>query len=819
VNSPTVCSGLSATVTATPGTAGTYSYAWTVPVTATAPGDVASFPTTIAGTYSVIITNTVTGCVSTSASGTVTANSLPTVTVNSPTVCSGAAATVTATPGVAGTYSYAWTVPATATSPGNVASFTATVSGSYSVIITNTVTGCISTSASGTVTINPLPTVTVNSPTVCSGAPATVTATPGVAGTYSYAWTVPATATAPGDVASFTATVSGSYSVIITNTVTGCVSTSASGTVTLNPLPTVTVNNPTVCSGAPATVTATPGTAGTYSYAWTVPATATAPGDVASFTATVSGSYSVIITNTVTGCVSTSASGTVTLNPLPTVTVNSPTVCSGTSATVTATPGASGTYSYAWTVPATATNPGNVANFFATIAGTYSVIITNTVSGCVSISASGTVIVNPLPTVTVNSPTVCLGTLATVTATPGTAGTYSYAWTVPAAGTNPGDVASFTTTIAGTYSVIITNSLTGCVSTSASGSVTLNPLPTVTVNNPTVCSGLAATVTATPGTAGSYSYAWTVPATATNPGNVSSFSTTVVGTYSVMITNTLTGCVSASGSGTVTLNPLPTALFTADKLSGCPPVCVNFADVSTVSSGTITSWAWDFGGAGTASTSAASFCFNSPGQYNVTLSVTTSGGCSSTSAPTVITVFQIPTAAFSPSPQPASVLDADVTMNNQSSSDVNYWNWTFGDGDTLAPGPASPTHTYPNDVSGTYTATLIVHNANGCYNTISHDIIIAPEFTFFIPNAFSPNGDNINDTFYGQGIGIAKYEIYIFDRWGNNVFYGDDLSKVWDGKANHGSEMAQEDVYIWKVKLLDVNGKKHNYIGTVTIVK
>jgi len=237
---------------------------------------------------------------------------IPTVTVNSPTEC-GVNATVTATPGVAGTYTYAWTVPAGVTNPGNVNTFVTTTSGVYSVVITDTVTGCISTSASGTVTINAIPTVTVNSPTNC-GVSALVTAAPGAAGTYTYTWTVPSGVN-PGNVASFTANASGVYSVVITNTTTGCVSNSASGTVTINPLPTVTVNNPVVCNGSSPTLTATPGTPGTYSYAWTVPSGATNPGNNASFTSSIGGTYSVIITNTVSGCVSTSASGSISFVP------------------------------------------------------------------------------------------------------------------------------------------------------------------------------------------------------------------------------------------------------------------------------------------------------------------------------------------------------------------------------------------------------------------------------------------------------------------------------------------------------------------------
>jgi hypothetical protein len=217
---------------------------------------------------------------------------------------------------------------------------------------------------------------------------------------------------------------------------------------------------------------------------------------------------------------------------------------------VTATPTPAGTYSYAWTVPSGATNPGNVDTFTTLVAGNYSVVITDTTTSCASLSASGTVTVNPLPTVTVNSTSVCAGVNATITATPGTAGTYSYTWTVPAGATDPGDVNTFSTSIAGTYSVILTDLTTTCVSASA-GTVTINPIPTVTVNSPSICPGVDATVTATPSPAGNYSYVWTVPSGAADPGNVASFITSNVGVYSVVVTDLTTTCVSESASGTV----------------------------------------------------------------------------------------------------------------------------------------------------------------------------------------------------------------------------------------------------------------------------
>jgi len=244
-------------------------------------------------------------------------------------------------------------------------------------------------------------------------------------------------------------------------------------TLVINALPTVVVNNPKVCDGSLATVTATPNQSGTYSYAWIVPA-GISPGDVASFTTSYPGVYSVIITDTTTGCSSASASGIVTINSLPTVTVNNPTVCEGSSAVVTATALPSGTYNYLWTAPSSGGNPGNVDHFTATTSGNYGVTITNTTTGCTSLEAISTVTINANPSVSVTGDTVCQGALATISASATPSGSYNYLWTVPS-GNNPGNVASFTTAIAGTYSVIATNSTTGCSSQTSSGVATITP--------------------------------------------------------------------------------------------------------------------------------------------------------------------------------------------------------------------------------------------------------------------------------------------------------------------------------------------------------
>ena len=100
-------------------------------------------------------------------------------------------------------------------------------------------------------------------------------------------------------------------------------------------------------------------------------------------------------------------------------------------------------------------------------------------------------------------------------------------------------------------------------------------------------------------------------------------------------------------------------------------------------------------------------------------------------------------------------------------------------------------------------------------------IDIIDDFVFYAPNAFTPNDDGTNEIFLPQGIGydIKTFNMMIFDRWGNLIYTTDDYKKGWDGKANQGTEIAQIDVYVWKVSLVDNQKRMHKYIGHVSIVK
>ena len=574
-NAEVCASAVPGTLTATPsGGTGSKTFAWSTGATTS------TISSSTTATFSVTVTDTK-GCTG-SGSGTLTVNPNPTVSVNNPSSCSGTAATLTATPaGGTGSKTFAWSSGET------TSTISTSTAGTYSVTVTDT-KGCTG-SGTGTLSTNPNLTVGVNSPEVCASTlPATLTATPS-SGTpnFTYSWSTGATTSTIG------ASTAGTYSVTVTDS-KGCTG-SSTGTLTVNPNPTVTVNSPEVCASTlPATLTATPaGGTGAAGFAWSTGAT------TSTISTSTGGTYSVTVTDT-KGCTG-SGSGTLTVDPNPTVSVNSPSVCGGVAATLTATPASgTGAKTFAW-------SSGETTSTISTsTAGTYSVTVTDT-KGCTG-SGSGTVSVTPNPTVSVNSPEACSGTSATLTATPaGGTGSKTFAWSTGAT------TSTISTSTAGTYSVTVTDTK-GCTG-SGTGTLTVDPNPTVSVANDSVCPGTAATLTASAssGTPG-YSYSWSTGAT------TSTISTSTAGTYSVTVTDTK-GCT-GSGTGRLVNYTPPTVSATGGTIT-CIQHCVQ---ISASPSGMTYSWT----GPGGYTSAAQSPTVCDSGTYLVT--VTDTHGCSGTAS-------------------------------------------------------------------------------------------------------------------------------------------------------------------------------------------
>ncbi len=130
----------------------------------------------------------------------------------------------------------------------------------------------------------------------------------------------------------------------------------------------------------------------------------------------------------------------------------------------------------------------------------------------------------------------------------------------------------------------------------------------------------------------------------------------------------------------------------------------------------------------------------------------------------------------------------------------------------------NPVHIYPD--TGAYCpVVLVVMNNKGCVDTIVQCMAVDPLYTLYIPSAFSPNGDGDNEFFQPKGAYIKTFEMYIFDRWGMELYHTKDIKDGWNGKVKDGSKICQEDSYVYNITATDWHNQKHSYIGTVTLIK
>ncbi|CAN5891280.1 hypothetical protein BH11BAC7_BH11BAC7_06550 [soil metagenome] len=703
--------------------------------------------------------------------------------------------TATANPsGGSGGYTFSW-----APSGGNAATANGLSAGSYTCTVADLYGCATTTSVTLTEPTAVAPTSSGTTISCFAGADGTATAIgAGGSGGYSYSW-LPF----GGNAATANGLSAGSYTCIVTD-ISGCTGSTSLTLTEPTAMALAASSSPALCLNACDGQTAVVANGGTpfYLYSWNTGCnTANCPNICA-------GSYTVTVTDA-NGC-STTATTTVTQPTVITQNLSSlPAHCNaadGTASTVAN--GGTGPYTYNW-MPGN----GNTATYTNVGFGQYTVTVTDA-NGCTSVdsvqvpNAAGLTIASP-PVTNVSCFSACD---ASITAT-GNAATppFTYSWSP-----SGGNASTASNLCPGAYTVTVTDA-NGCWNT-ASFTVTEPALLTAatTATPPVICDGATTNLSGS-GAGGTvaYNYNWMPGNLAGNTPAVSPNTTT---TYTLTVTDA-NGCT-ATATEIVTVNPTPVAAFSGAPLAGCSPLDISFTDVSAIAApGTITAWLWEFGDNTTDTLQDPLHTYYNPMSYGVTLTVVTADGCTSTlTINNYITVYPDPVAGFSAFPQPATAIEPIIYFTDESSG-ATAWEWNFGDVPNSSSSLQNPVFEYPD--SGCYYVQQIVTSPNNCRDTTETLVCIQPDWSLYIPNAFTPDKDGLNDIFLPLGVGIDNtgFEMWIFDRWGNLIFYTNDMYHGWDGKAKGGSEFAQVDTYVYKIKCKDVVGAAHKYIGKVSLVR
>lgn len=287
------------------------------------------------------------------------------------------------------------------------------------------------------------------------------------------------------------------------------------------------------------------------------------------------------------------------------------------------------------------------------------------------------------------------------------------------------------------------------------------------------------------------------------------------GTYFVnLITVSDHNCVD-SIEKPVSIYNYPTARFSADSVLGCQPLATLFTDSSTNLANSGATWAWDFGDGNSSNEQYPMHVYNEPGIYDVSLVVSNQSICfGRENKKDMITVLSRPESDFIMDPEETTIYLPDINFYERSIM-ATSWRWDFGD-HTADEGPVAR-HRY--DDPGNYHVMLISENDNGCLDTSRKVVRIRPEFSIFAPTAFSPNGDGINDKFEVTGLGIEIFSLVILDRWGKEIFVSNNLNDHWNGAFKNAGTPSQNDVYVWRVRALDVYGEDHELMGRVSLIK
>ncbi|MFD1141386.1 gliding motility-associated C-terminal domain-containing protein [Larkinella insperata] len=784
VASPT-CEASPLVLNATPqGGSAPYQYVWTGPNGFSRTGQSQTIPVATAanaGVYTVTVTdaNNCTAIASTTA----LVGTLPTAGCTSP-VCEGETIRLSATSG--GT-SYQWYGPNGFTSSlqnPTIPNATAANAGSYTVVVTGT-TICSGTAVT-TLTVLPKPVIAASvSNSACVGGSFVLSAVvSGGAQPYQYIWTGPNGFYQTGQTVTINnaqSTQAGSYTLTVFGS-NGCSATTVTAPITVTACSCnlmAAVLSPSVCTGGTVNLTAT---SGFTSYTWRGPnnfsSTVQNP-VITNAQVTQSGTYTLTVSGP--NCTGT-ATVDVTVSPAPIAQASSQTVCSGGSASIQL--NASGGTSYRWEGPdGFSNNQQNpvITNATATNTGRYTVIVT-TSSGCTGVATTAvTVGLCQVPAVcklegslTANSPAVCLGGSAVLTASAqGAIGSLSYVWSgVGLSASSGSQVTASNLTATSTFTVVITDRGLANCSIIRTGTVTVNPAPVAQASSQTLCAGGVGSLELS--ASGGTSYQWRGPNgySSTQPNPVIAPATSANSGHYMVVVSTASGCT-ALASTVVTVGDCsqpPVCHLSGQVVSSVPSVCAGGSAVLTASAqGATRSLSYVWSGVGLSASSGSQVTASNLTATSTFTVVITDRGLANCSI--------IRTGTVTVDPQPVITLTAGPTC----APDLQSYSLTVG----INPVEATLTASVGTVVGNTITdlpigsgVVLTATTASGCSSTLS----IAPPSSCPCPVVSAPIVINNGTICQGQPTPTLSVSV------------GVGLQAVWYTESTDGTPVANNQL-------------------------
>jgi gliding motility-associated-like protein len=445
----------------------------------------------------------------------------------------------------------------------------------------------------------------------------------------------------------------------------------------------------------------------------------------------------------------------------------------------------------------------------------YTVTPSSNPGACLGLPQTVSISVNPTPTMTSPSTEViCSGETLNFALTSNLPSSYSWlaasSATIIGETTTPTVSPTINNTLVNTtttnqnviYTITPTTTADACVGQAQAVTVTINATPILTSPiNGVICSETPLNLPLTSNIPSTFSWVAAANPNINGASILPILSSTIDNTlinlsfvpqdivYTVTSTTLADGCI-GSELVTITVNPKPELLITSDQ-----EMCSGKSVQIDVSGATIYQW----GISPVVSNSSSNQNLVSPSQTStyevIGLNIYS---CSDTVQSTVI-VHPNPIADFSVDRTLLTSDDPTITISNLSTGNViNFWD--FGDDNQLENNLNTIDYSYPFS-EGDYLIELLVISVDGCLDSIEHLIQIKGDDIYYVPNSFTPDGDEFNNSFlpiFTTGFDPSNYEFTIYNRWGEIIFVSKNHLTAWDGIFNN--KLCKEGLYSFTIK-------------------